>query len=735
MVEAASVPVNKTAFRVHSEQSYNNECERLKSHGGRFLEWNDDTHPTERCKVEVVPGVTVLVYAQNDRVLIVGNGDREPVWQQQIVDVEPYATVEVMGDAKHRMVEKRKHWNYPSRGLEMVPDCYKDEYPYHYGGRREHYDGKTKWPWLYLDLRVTVTRGDVTETHDVPWVGFHNPLETGTTDIRPEALGFQNRIIVTGEFFGLKWDDEIKWDDYRKLWRLTKGTVQPSIYDFWIAFFKRHAHPSDAGLKATVKKKDIAPNLDRMKEEKSLLWIFWECLQSGKTHDGVKNNQLLSTFLKLHGADYDELTDHLGKAMASLIDSPPGERYYSSDYMKTKMREACLLLPGASDLKASKTKKKVWSEAKGLMDKSGILGIDPKRHPKLHKAISEKKVPLSVFHEPDSKEHLINVEFDLWEKALSQKGWSEILFAIAQDAARRSTYTKNVTSYMAFLFKIPVYLDRHTPGRQKWRAMPKFVANASELEMKEESDGGTVKTRSALTPIVDNEERTITVPYAAVQISGFGTAYCYSDRYVVFEQFMNDPEGEGVVQHELEEKLNGKDDYGLMYYTLTGTHTARGYPTFLIIFERLHSRNETRVHFHRVHPNRQKKGIKTPTARLISECYRYMAGNIRAEEISAQQGDLIFIPAESPGKKISDPRVVQSFESHAFLGEHGAAVQLRESTAKTKGNVLGWITCGENIDVTHPEHEDLYLAEGTYKVVRCKSWEASPNSVWVGTID
>lgn len=38
---------------------------------------------------------------------------------------------------------------------------------------------------------------------------------------------------------------------------------------------------------------------------------------------------------------------------------------------------------------------------------------------------------------------------------------------------------------------------------------------------------------------------------------------------------------------ELELKLNGRDDYGLMFYTLTGTSTATGYPTFLIIFERL----------------------------------------------------------------------------------------------------------------------------------------------------
>jgi hypothetical protein len=91
---------------------------------------------------------------------------------------------------------------------------------------------------------------------------------------------------------------------------------------------------------------------------------------------------------------------------------------------------------------------------------------------------------------------------------------------------------------------------------------------------------------------------------------------------------------------DVEEKLNGRDDYGLMFYTLTGSAQGRGYPSFLIIFER--RKSGTHVHFHRTHPSRSKDGDYNPVHNWIRVCYNWMVGNVNKDLIRYQQGDLVF---------------------------------------------------------------------------------------------
>jgi len=274
------------------------------------------------------------------------------------------------------------------------------------------------------------------------------------------------------------------------------------------------------------------------------------------------------------------------------------------------------------------------------------------------------------------------------------------------------------------------------------------------------------------------------VPYVAMSVSGVRTQWCYARHYYIFEEGFTDPESEGIVVDELEKGLNGRDDYGLCYYTLTGTVTARGYPTFLIIFERLEERlvrgpkdpdcpacfpekhgvtdnrgdiakkgcayhfpkteGGTRVHFHRVRPQRSKNGVQTPACTLIQACYQYMAGNIPASDITAQQGDLIFIrhPNDpiAAKAKVEDPREGNGmeFESHRFvpLVENGALMRLFVSKAKTPKNRLGFLHAPNGLAVKHPEHDDIdRLEEGWWEIRRCKSWEANPQAIWSLTID
>jgi hypothetical protein len=226
-----------------------------------------------------------------------------------------------------------------------------------------------------------------------------------------------------------------------------------------------------------------------------------------------------------------------------------------------------------------------------------------------------------------------------------------------------------------------------------------------------------------------------------VCVSGARTQWCYSRFYHLFEEGFTDPESGGIVTKDYESKLNGRDDYGLMYYTLTGTDTARGYPTFLIIFERLDT--GTRVHFHRVRPQRVKDGKQTPACKLIEACYQYMAGNIPASDITNQQGDLIFIKHPNDpikaGAKVKDPQEGHSleFESHRFESVlETEQLKLYESAAKTPANRLGFIHVPVMMRVAHPEHQHLEgLTEGWYEIRRCKSWESNPKAIWSRTID
>lgn len=714
------------------------------------------------CEVELAPGVTLFGWAWGDNVFI--SDGSQMLWAHSIAEkAEPFFEAEVQGNAFHRTkkVEAKSRrsmgWNPHGQGdvagpIIEVPEDYDHYYDYgvdHYQTTGTYVRGT---PWGFLNVKITCK--DVSE---VMTFRFKRP-DAGVAVV-PES---GQEIACHNDFFGLRWE----WTEtiiniergnhyayYNRsnsglhtLWRLLTRYEVSDKQALWARYLEGVVASGglqkidDKGVKGIEGRKGIKENLARLEAEEPVLWRFWLWLHNGKVRNGMSNNSLLAAFLKEHGKDYDALVAGLRQAMDvgpdSDIKEPPGY-YYPGDRDDNPMtlRTWCTRLPGAGEERRERLAKKDWTLRKGLANQAEGLGVTKELYPKLFAAIEGKQIPLSVFHQPGNKNQPVNIEFDLWEKALKQPGWAEPLFEIAQDAGRRSTYEKDITPYIAFLFHLPKYLDRHTEGRKKWRAVPKYVSSEWELEMDDEAQGGTTKRRSALTPVADNEERVITVPYAAMAIHGISTTYCYSLRYHVLEENMIDPESGTPVVNELERKLNGRDDYGLMFYTLTGTARNRGYPAFLIIFERLKA--GTRVHFHRVHPCRSKNGVVTPASKLIEEGYRYMAGNIRAEEIHAQQGDLIFIKNETQQLDwANEGQPVAEFESHAFVPTNGKPILLIENTAKSIKNRLGFLHCDEPFLVDHPEHEPLEdMPAGTYEVRRCKSWEANPKAVWTLTID
>ena len=702
--------------------------------------------------VEPVPGVRLLVLHDPDGSLSEdwyiegGRGSRYSglwrVWAQDQAHDLPIK-VEVLGRGKLSKDPSGNLDTYDAQGTGI--------------GRYESHP----FPHVLLDIRVARTdTGDSAEgIVRLPW-GLRGWADwTNLNNIG---------VPVVQSLFGVEHTYIYNMQRLYEFLFLLEGLTEVdtgglSKDDLWGHFLTVNAPDSldnapTKGIKSVFNKKDLKPALEKLETEDPLLWSYLLWLLDESTRAKTSNNKLVKAFLENTATDFDTLRDALRESMDNVaaVTAFKGTRHdgaievqYHSDTSGPQNREVCLHLPGAVEAEQTRKAKNLWQYRKGLEGMADGMGMSPEIHPTLWKDLLDEKIPLGVFHAPGKKEQLVNNEFDLWEAALASQGWHDPICEIAQDVARRSTYDKPVTPYLAFImWTLPRYLDRVAPRPNggKWSCVPKFVESQWELERdsEDENDTGTSNQRSALTPVADNETGIVTVPYVSMAVSGRMTTYCYSGNYHVAEQGAVDPlhDAGGVWTTDYEEKLNGRDDYGLMFYTLIGTDRNTGYPTFLIILERLKKRAKkagisTRVHFHRVHPNRSKKGIPTPTNRIIKECYRYMAGNVQATEIVSQQGDLVFLRAEGPGAKTEDLKSISDFESHAFVPLNGGGpVKLVVSTAKHPTNRLGYLYSEGDFAVRHPEHEDIpRLEAGWFEVRRCRSWESNPTAVWSYTVD
>lgn len=627
---------------------------------------------------------------------------------------------------------------------------------------------KDDGPYIYVPLTISYPGAE-----DVQVTFRYSLPNFGEARIVKDQNGHNPKVVCDVQIAGFTYRKEkaIKVADEESplgglnliLAHLQNSKVTDSPDEWWEAFFQVFAKflPEFAqdlvGLKSTLNKKDILPTIERLQKETPLDWKFFQWLQSSGTWNKRKNNSLLATFLQKVGTDYDatlaalkgarQKAPHLDDVSKKTYPGYSYSFYNASRYSWDNLRRAlCSELPGVREIIQEQEAKNDWRKAQDNLSKADGLGVTASEFPLLRTSLEQGNIPFGVFNQPQGAP--INREFPLWEQALTRKGWSEVISEISKDAARRGTYERNITSYLSFLFRIEKYLERHT-GR-KWSAMPKYVQSQWELEMDDpQNENGTATKRSAFTPTVDNEKSIVTVPYVAVSVTGVRTQWCYARHYHIFEEGFLDTISDGIVIRDLEPKLNGRDDYGLCFYTLTGTETARGYPTFLIIFERLQGEKSkkvkggTRVHFHRVRPQRSKDGVLTPACQLVEATYQYMAGNIPASEIAAQQGDMIYIKHPNDplkaGAKVADPQHASKimFESHEMVSDIPLVkLSLYKSTAASPSNRLGFINAQGGMSVLHPEHENIQnLPAGWYEIRRCRSWEANPKAIWSYTVD
>jgi hypothetical protein len=738
----------------------------------------EDHHRVYKCEVEVHPGCKLTAYVWGHHVFVQND---EQSWHPYINVIghrgypeqadEPFITARIVSEKAYaKKVTKTREVPDPDAKAPWRNRKKKEEYQvedtYRYNTLTRNYyndDFGHTLPYAYLRIEITAKGSDPTVgefKYKLPTVGKAtlNPHpDSGEVTVEVELLGLTGSWTESVHPVHQRVKRENHWhnyyDDYRNnpfsvlMTHLEGSDCSHDMDEWWRRFFDGQKRTVDSeadnkGLVSLYKRKAFKDNIARLKTDSPIDWMFFRWLHDGRTKDKQRNNTLIGTMLKLVAHDYDLLVKTLREARA---DAPKrGHRHegYRDGKWFDFRRRVCLNLPGAKEKVEEQEAKADFRKAKSRAKAAEVLGIDKAKYPTLFRYVEGGYIPTSVFANPNGQP--VNREFSLWEKALKTKGWAEEICKIAADAGRRSTYSKDITPFLSFLYKLPKYLDRHTEGRKKWRAMPKYVESQWELEMGEENETGTTKRRSAFTPVADNDERVVTVPYVAVCVTGVRTQWCYSDCYYVFEENMIDPVSDGVVVNEIEKKLNGRDDYGLMFFTLIGTDTATGYPTFLIIFER--REQGTHVHFHRVHPKRKTKGFFTPACELIERCYQYMAGNVPASEVAAQQGDMIYIRYDSdPIKnkaKVEEPQVSTEalvFESHSMVPIHKhveTTFKLYVSTAKTPKNRLGFLHVDQPWKIQHPEHDDIEeMGAGWWEVRRCRSWEANPKAIWSLTID
>jgi hypothetical protein len=492
--------------------------------------------------------------------------------------------------------------------------------------------------------------------------------------------------------------------------------------------------------------------LAAVNEHDPLVGSFLHAIMSKKKQDGVSRNDMIRAQIEAtpDPKDFCQLIRSMAETM-TIVKFADEQDYnqqlheFVSDFMSSAE-----LQEKRQEAEARAKEQARALKAKSLIEKVDGMAILQSKYPLLHAALVSGEIPPQVFSQPkarsDAPDQPVNRELVLWEEALAQPGWRGPVLSVATNAAGRKSFDRDVTPWLNFmLYMLPAYLDKHAPRPNggKWKCRPVHVQGAWELERDTETnENGTSKRRSAMTPVANNETGEVTVPYVAMVVHGFQDQYCYSKHYWIFTKGMTDPESGGIVLNDLEEKLNGRDDYGLMYYDLNGTVTATGYPTFLIIFER--KAKGTHVHFHRVRPCRSVNGVKTPAMELVAACYQYMAGNIPAEAVVAQQGDLILLNAKHDptvtNAKLGDATLGGSdaskgfvFESHRFVG---AEMCFFASDVKEPNNRLGFIFAPQGVYLDHPEHDPTEkLPAGWYEIRRAKTWEANPRGIWRGFAD
>lgn len=561
-----------------------------------------------------------------------------------------------------------------------------------------------------FSLKVSVANCNLEKNKNaffLDFMGFKIPASALTGDVN--SSNFQELLNVASR---LPVDTKKLYSDYENL---------DDLFKFWGYSSNQDPRGKLEGVKKTF---GIISNFYYSDPSPSRSYGCWLLASNSKsTVESVKVSVIFNKlFEKVKTAEEyytvcEKLRDCIFKNRGN------SNYYYIIDGHEYLMKDLLKENPEARAIKKASVKKKNSGAFNKIMNDLDFIDIDKEKYPLTHEAVHGGEIPLGTFFRKNGTSYFVyNDNWELWELML--RDYRETAVQIANSCSGRTTYEKDIMSYFYFtLYELPEYLEKYTG--KKWKGVPKLVNTADELEPPKAGETGTAKTRSALTPIVDNEKLEVVVPYVSMRIGGYQTTYCYGLTYSVLKRGFSYM-GNTVVK-DVEEKLNGRDDYGLMFYTLTGSAQGRGYPTFLIIFEKL--MKTTRVHFHRVHPMRSKGGDYNPVHNWTIGGYKWMVGNVNFERIKVQQGDLAFVEIENFPE--GEPEKVNGYDSHMFE----TPVDYLPYTKKDNQNVIGYVRLDKKNTLNHTEHMTRVMEPGIYEIRQCRSWEANPKGVWSLRID
>jgi hypothetical protein len=375
----------------------------------------DSSVPFLTCKVEISPGVYLYGLACSNYIFVdsnpIKNYDVENNYKstRQTIEVDPFFTAEGIGKAYH-VKATHDHWSYGYNRPHFIYDSYYHEYNY---ASRSHEEGI---PYNYLKIKVSFMGESKEEVFK-----FQRP-NAGIIELNDSS----NDILIKTSFFGIdsifNWRIKNSYYAWNDLIQKLESCEIEDTNKFLIKFFHIFTKNDESGISAAEKRKEIKKSLDRLKSEEPLLWSFYCFLKNSKTKNKVSNNRLLSSVLLDCGADYNKLKKQIETVLKSSLDKKELET------IDNTTRSICMQFPTAIQAYSKIKEKAEWNLRVGLQGQAEGLGIDATKHSKLFKAVIDGKIALSLFHTTGDPLNLINVEFDLWEKALRRKGWDEVIF-------------------------------------------------------------------------------------------------------------------------------------------------------------------------------------------------------------------------------------------------------------------------------------------------------------------
>ena len=379
--------------------------------------------PLLKCKVELAKGVFIYALAC-DKYLFLSNDEMQTYHltgfgqnynKREVIEVEPFFTIENIGTAYHKEIEVNDpnytyyhySYNYSYNNNKKIrkTDCYTKGAKYNYDTKC--YSKSIEIPFNYLNFSITYF--GITKNVEMK---FEQPESADTISIKDD-----NNLNVSIEFFGkvhtFVYGLNENYYNWYGFWNLIQKAefISTTKDEVIIKYFEANSTNDNLGAE---KRKNIKTNLTTLATQEPLLYAFFNFLKNKKVTDKTSNNKLITAVLLDCGHDYEKLKNQLSTVLTQILETQPKEEYNLLD----TTRRFCMMFSASVSSELARKAKVEWNLRTGNKAKAEGLGIDENKYKLLMNAIVDGKISTQLFHVVNDPMNLINMEFDLWEKAL-----------------------------------------------------------------------------------------------------------------------------------------------------------------------------------------------------------------------------------------------------------------------------------------------------------------------------